>query len=79
MGLNVSSVCGFERQREKLSLGHLCLFMHRICFLSYLCMDMLCVYVWTSVREGCVCVSGQSISVLDGALVCWHITQCARL
>ena len=32
-GLDVGSVCGCERQREKkLPLGHLCLFMHRICF-----------------------------------------------
>lgn len=58
--------------------------MDRICFLkSYLYVDRLYAFVWT--RGVCVCVLvgtcahagvlGQSICVLEGALVCWWVVD----
>ena len=94
VGLDVVCVCvcvcvagGVERERgrerkRKLPLGHLCLFMRRICFFKlFVYGQVICLCLDKCKRRVCVCVCvyQDRVYVLDGALVCWHIEQCIHV
>lgn len=82
MGLDVGSVCDCERQRE-VTFGTSMPIYAQDMILSYLCIDTLCVYVWTRVREEhvCVCIraeyfcTGWSSGVLAYNPMCTFMTH----